>query len=193
MSHQCPTTDTPHILPGPHFRSEVPSVEIEILRGRARQLFRQVSGRVFLIGTAADCDMVLGDLQFPEVYAYLFLSEQGVSLRYLEAGPALMVNGRLVQAAAIFDGDVLRMANYEFVIHIEWDDRPQKRKSPISRSSQATFQDPESLEQVEELLCDVRGALQDLIAFEDSNTTNQSGKVLSPRPIFSHNSGRATA
>ena len=46
---------------GPHFRARLPRVEIEILRGRARDLVREVTFPVFLIGTADDCDLVLGD------------------------------------------------------------------------------------------------------------------------------------
>ena len=193
MRRQAPTTDVPHILPGPHFRSNLPGVEIEILRGRARQLFRKVSARVFLIGTAADCDMVLGDSQFPEVYAYLFLSDQGVVLRYLGAGPVLTVNSRLVQSAAVFDGDMLRMANYEFAIHIDWDDRPERKKRRDSRANHALQTEPEALAQVEELLCDVRNAVLADKADATDGPHGMPGKSRRSGPLFSKRSGRASA
>ena len=188
MRSQSPSKDNPHILPGPHFRSKFPNVEIEILRGRARQLFRKISSRVFLIGTAADCDMVLGDPHFPEVYAYLFLSDQGVSLRYLGAGPVLTVNGRLVQSAALFDGDILRMASYEFVVHMDWDAGPERTKSKDSRTSHAAEEEQIGLEQVEELLCEVRGVV------ETSDPPQVSGTHPPQlRKLFTRRSGRASA
>ena len=188
MRSQSPTKDNPHILPGPHFRSKFPNVEIEILRGRARQPFRKISSRAFLIGTAADCDMALGDPQFPEVYAYLFLSDQGVSLRYLGAGPILTVNGRLVQSAALFDGDVLRMASYEFLVHIDWNAGPERKKSKDSRTSHTAEEEQIGLEQVEELLCEVRGV------FETSDPPWASSENQPRlRKIFTRRSGRETA
>jgi hypothetical protein len=61
-----------HSLPSPYSFSIGPQVSLENTRGRVQQRVRQVKNRVFLIGAATDCDLVLGDLQFPEAYAYLF-------------------------------------------------------------------------------------------------------------------------
>src|SRR4029078_11695807 len=58
-----------------------PSVALEITRGRVQQRLRPVRGRVFLIGTASDCDLVLGDLTFSEAYAYLLLQGPEVTTR----------------------------------------------------------------------------------------------------------------
>ena len=51
---------------GPHYPTSSPKVQLEIVRGQARHKIRPVDVPVFLIGTAEDCDMVLGDFQFPE-------------------------------------------------------------------------------------------------------------------------------
>lgn len=103
----------PHVLPYP------PRVTLEIVRGRARRLVRRVLPPVFLIGAASDCDLVLGDEQFPEAFAYVYVTAEGVTIRHLGAAPDLRVNGRPVETAALADGDRLAMGPYEFAINIE--------------------------------------------------------------------------
>ncbi len=109
-----------HNCSGPHFPSSLPTVALEIRRGRAHDLVRPVEVPVFLIGTAHDCDMVLGDPQFPEVYTYLFINDNGVSVRHLGTGPELTVNGVVHHSAQIEDGDRIRCGSYEFVVRVEW-------------------------------------------------------------------------
>jgi len=75
---------------------------------------------VFLIGGARDCDLVLGDPQFPEIHAYLFITEDGVSVRHLGAGPDLTVDGRVVHCTWLDDGARIRTGPFEFHICIEW-------------------------------------------------------------------------
>ena len=95
-------------------QAQLPWVELEITRGQARRRVRKVEVPVFLIGTADDCDLVLGDPQFPEVHSYLFLSADGVWVRRLGSEPAGSVEGRLVKSAQLCDGDHVRMGAYEF-------------------------------------------------------------------------------
>jgi hypothetical protein len=92
-------------------------VELEILRGRARQRLRLVEVPVFLIGTAGDCDLVLAEPGIPPVHTYLYLRPEGVSIRAL-APPPLTVNGRVVENALLADGDQFGIGPFEFVIHI---------------------------------------------------------------------------
>ncbi len=116
--------DAPHIRidtqshPAPHALSRPPRVTLEIVRGRARRLLRRVNPPVFLIGAAADCDLVLADAQFPEAYAYVYVTAEGVSLRHLGANPALRLNGRPIESAILDDGDRLEMGPFEFQINI---------------------------------------------------------------------------
>ena len=167
----------PKILPGPHFRSSLPVVELEIVQGKARSLTRQVQGPVYLIGTAADCDLVLGDLQFPEVFAYLFLTERGVSVRRLGTGPVLTVNGRLVQSTPLFDGDVLSTGRYQFCPRIQWihNAKPGLRNS--SEDPVRKVATEQAIAEVNDLLCSVRRALQDLPNPEISRPLVLSGKL----------------
>src|SRR5262245_37404270 len=84
--------------PQPHILPLAPRVALEITRGRVQQRIRPVRGRVFLIGTANDCDLVLGDLTFPDVYAYVFILDAKVAIRRLGAGPDLVVNEELMES-----------------------------------------------------------------------------------------------
>jgi hypothetical protein len=93
-------------------------VTLEIVRGKVRQRLRPVSGRVFLIGTASDCDLVLGDLSFPEVYAYLFVDGTKVTIRRLGSGPALSVGGDSTERSELFQGDEVRFGPFELRLMI---------------------------------------------------------------------------
>ncbi|MBC7855649.1 MAG: hypothetical protein IAF94_19635 [Pirellulaceae bacterium] len=111
---------------GPHFLPQLPQVDLEILRGKASRRIREVSPPVFLIGAAEDCDLVLGDVRFPEAYAYLYVTVRGVSVRHLGDGPELNVNGELTESALLTDGDILELGAYEFQLHIQ-DRSPRSR------------------------------------------------------------------
>ncbi|MBI3836314.1 MAG: hypothetical protein HY288_00075 [Planctomycetia bacterium] len=97
-----------------------PKVELEITRGRAQQRVREVRGAAFLIGTASDCDLVLGDPQFAEVHSYLLLSPTRVTVRHLGFGPGLSVAGQDVTWATLRHNDELRTGPYEFRVRIHW-------------------------------------------------------------------------
>ena len=60
-----PNSHNQHDLTGPHYRRTLPRVRLEIRRGKAQNKIRTVTGPVYLIGTASDCDLVLveGDSQ----------------------------------------------------------------------------------------------------------------------------------
>lgn len=98
--------------------SRLPRVMLEIVRGRARRLVRRIAPPVFLIGAAADCDLVLADEQFPDAFAYVYVTATGVSIRHLGSRPDLLVNGEMVESALLDDGDRLQMGPYEFQINI---------------------------------------------------------------------------
>lgn len=94
-------------------------MQLEITRGRAKFKLRRVVGRVYLIGTASDSDLVLGDPQFPEAFAYLIRGSFGVHLGWLGLGPELTVNGQPIETArTLCHQDRLRMGPYEFRVHL---------------------------------------------------------------------------
>lgn len=95
-----------------------PNVELVITRGRARNRVRPVASPVFMIGTAPDCDLVLGDDRFPEVHAYLLLGQGPILLRWLGLDPEITVNGAQVDHVSLRDMDRLRTGPYEFLVRI---------------------------------------------------------------------------
>lgn len=143
---------------------KLPRVELQILRGRARNKLRRIEVPVFLIGSARDCDLVLADPDLPEVHTYLYVNRGGVSVRRIAESPALAIDGREVQSATIVDGQKLQIGRYEFAVQI---DNPLKVRTPEEetdsprRASQFdTPQDHPGLSLVRALLDDVRAALK---------------------------------
>jgi len=151
-------------------RAGLPNVQLEIIRGLARHRIRPVRVPVFLIGSADDCDLVLGDPDFPEVHTYLFVTAGGVSARHLGAGAPLLVDGRIVRSAVLHDGDVLASGPYEFRIRI---DSPQPdssgdrridsgrplRESARSLPRRSASSSSPGLAQAQVLLRDIRSVL----------------------------------
>ncbi len=100
------------------------AVWLEITRGRVRQRLRAVRGPAFLIGTAGDCDLVLGDDTFPDAYAYLLVQDENISIRRVGDGPELLVNGETIEAGDLFHGD--QVAFGPFTLRMVIRERPQR-------------------------------------------------------------------
>ena len=105
--------------PNPQTSPPSPAVCLEIKRGRAKKRTRQVMSPMFLIGTASDCDMVLGDPAFPETYAYLLVRQNGVTVRRVGSGPELLVNGEAVETAELVADDRLAFGPFELAVQIQ--------------------------------------------------------------------------
>ena len=166
-----PVSRGPQASPQPQSLPGRLQVELEIVRGQARQTRRQVVGKVFLIGSAADCDLVIGDAQFPDAYAYLYVQPDGVTVRHLGVGPGLVVRGGRVQTAQVQDGDVLECGAYAFRISIRHsqpkEDGKSTSHSPISTLPEKSATIPSADDvlavsvgrsQVHQLLADIAAA-----------------------------------
>jgi hypothetical protein len=179
-----------------------PRVTLEIVRGRARRLLRRVAPPVFLIGRAADCDLVLADEQFPEAYAYVYVTTGGVTVRHLGATPELLVNGRPLESVTLEDGDRLEMGPYEFQINIHVED-PRGGGIRAHDDDCATIPyDVLGLDaaagQVRHLLAEVRQTLNvrplDLHVFDGPQAAGRKQlKELSRRPLAGIVTRRASA
>jgi len=151
-----------HSLPGPHILSVGPRVSLEVTRGRVQERMRPVRGRVFLIGAANDCDLVLGDLQFPDAYAYVFVTGHEVSIRRLGAGPTLTVCGDVVESSELFHGDFIAFGPFELRVRI---DEPSNSRTggrslaPHCRPLSDGDDSDEAVDEVRLLLADIRRAL----------------------------------
>jgi hypothetical protein len=151
-----------HSLPQPHILPAAPRVSLEILRGRVRERRREIPGKVFLIGSAADCDLVLGDLQFPEAYAYIFVSGTEVTIRRLGSGPVLAVCGQSVETADLFHGDLLEFGPFELRVIVDYPPRPVRHGGDTTFTEDQEHDDDgqeEAIDEVRGLLSDVRQAL----------------------------------
>jgi predicted component of type VI protein secretion system len=144
-------------------RTDLPQVELEIIRGRARQRRRRIEVPVFLIGSAPDCDLVLADNSFPEVHTYIYVNKQGVSVRRLGEGPELRVNGNSVQTARLVEGERLQLGSYEFAVHVALppdgdiaDDEP----SSFTAETELLSAPPAGVAAVLALLADIRATLR---------------------------------
>lgn len=112
------------------------AVWVEITRGRVRERLRAVRGPAFLIGTAHDCDLVLGDQTFADAYAYILVQNDKVTIRRVGSGPELQVNGDAIDVTELYHGDELTCGPFEFRMVIR--ERPQRlavEAAPIAVSS----------------------------------------------------------
>jgi len=152
-----------HSLPSPHSFRVGPQVSLEITRGRVQQRIRHVKSRVFLIGAATDCDLVLGDLQFPEAYAYLFVNGSEVTIRRLGSGPDLVVCDECVESVDLFHGDLVAFGPFEFQVRI---DEPPGNRHKTRRLDAHDYLPPDDDEaadgsEVHLFLADIRRALNE--------------------------------
>lgn len=149
--------------PQPHLLPPAPRVSLEIVRGKVRERMRQIRGKVFLIGAASDCDLVLGDLQFPEAYAYVFVSGSDVSIRRLGTGPILHVCGEEVESSELFHGDLIQTGPFELRVVIDHPPRRARTDSAVGRwheqSSDDDTDEESAVDEVRSLLADIRQAL----------------------------------
>jgi len=106
------------------------AVWVEIVRGRVRQRIRAVRRPAFLIGTAQDCDLVLGDQTFPDAYAYVLVQDEKVTIRRVGDGPPLFINGERVDSADLYHGDRIGLGQFELRIVIR--ERPQLAVTELS-------------------------------------------------------------
>jgi predicted component of type VI protein secretion system len=93
-------------------------VELLITVGRARQRIRRVTGPVFLIGSAMDCDLILGDALVPSVHSYILVTAQGVRLRHLGAAPEIRINGQPLEVVRLEDLDQIDIGQFSFEVRI---------------------------------------------------------------------------
>ena len=109
-----------HRIDRPGAATDLPTVQLEITRGRAQRKSREVRGTTFLIGTAADCDLVLADPRFDELHSYLYVTPGGITIRQLGEGPALTVDGQTVRWATLDEGSTIEMGPYTFRLQVRW-------------------------------------------------------------------------
>jgi hypothetical protein len=148
--------------PRPHLLPAAPRVSVEILRGRVRRRIRELSSKVYLLGTASDCDLVLGDEQFPEAYAYIFVAGLAIKIRRLGTGPVLTVNDEEVESAELTHGDVVDMGPFSLRVIV---DHPPRRGGdpddfrPLDFGPASDAGTADAIDEIQSLLADIRQTL----------------------------------
>lgn len=106
--------------------------QLTITQGKTAWPHRGVRQRVFTIGRGSECDLVLGDPQFPEIHCYLWFRDGELRLRALTDQPLLTVNGEEIEVVTLHSGDRIRTGPYQWVVEIAedspGDDRRPKRR-----------------------------------------------------------------
>lgn len=101
-----------------------------IERGDARRAVRPIERPVYVIGAAADCDMVLGDSQFSDYHAYIYVRDGIVTLRHLGPAPDMTVNGREVRWGELKHMDRIRFGPYQLQLRLRPALSPEDGDSP---------------------------------------------------------------
>lgn len=133
----------------------LPQVALEITRGRAKHKRRDVRSQAFLIGSAPDSDLVLGDPRFDELHSYVYLSPRKVTIRRLGGGPPLCVGEQAVSVATLEDSDRVQMGPYEFQVRIDWRGAQRRDRRPAQAVAGHTPVSIENDPALERLLCDI--------------------------------------
>jgi hypothetical protein len=207
MSSFVARIDEPQQPQPPHVKWPETVLGLEIVRGQARQMFRPITGPVFMIGTAVDCDLVLADAAFPETYLYLYIKDDAVSIRRFGVGPELFVDEVETDVAELPLGSVIQFGPYAFRLTQQTgggrgpdDDRPDPKPDDelelITRGDDfepfdfSAWQrdDSAAIDKVRALLAEVRASLQ-------SARTPAAIRVYSPKmpPLDSRRLRRQSA
>ncbi|WP_207397232.1 FHA domain-containing protein [Bremerella alba] len=136
---------------------------LRIARGQVNQREREIEVPVFTLGSASECDLPLGDQQFPELYAYILRTHEGYRLRCLTADPILTVNGEDTVATQLKNGDRIRCGPYEFHFQKSANSLAQSPEMPQSEPPAVAMhwvandgQGQDGIEAVHRLLRDIR-------------------------------------
>jgi hypothetical protein len=121
-----------------------------------------LSSKVYLLGTASDCDLVLGDEQFPEAYAYIFVAGLAIKIRRLGTGPVLAVNDEEVESAELTHGDIVDMGPFSLRVIV---DHPPRRGGdpddirPLDFGPASDAAAADAIDEIQSLLADIRQTL----------------------------------
>ncbi|PQO34694.1 hypothetical protein DTL21_14415 [Bremerella cremea] len=156
---------------GSDSRNRGRGAELLISRGQASFRIRHIESSVFMLGSSDECDLVLGDDQFPELYAYILRTDGGYQLRCLAAEPVLTVNAEDALLSHLEDGDRIRCGPYEFRFHqtAASPDRPAEAAkmvpTPATKAAWVATdgQGQEGVAAVRRLLRDIQSRLSDPI------------------------------
>lgn len=136
--------------------------QLTITQGKTAWPHRAVRQRVFTIGRGAECDLVLGDPQFPEIHCYLWFREGELRLRALTDQPLLTVNGEAVEVVTLNSGDRIRTGPYQWVVEIAEESPGNDRRPKRDDNDQINSYWPDhdqAIETARKLLVEIQAEL----------------------------------
>lgn len=97
----------------------LPTIWLEIARGRTRYPRRPVLTDRFLIGAGSNCHLQLGGDGIPFLHSLLAIDPSAVSIEAFVPWPELTVNGQPLRTAVLGDGDEIGIGPFRFTIHLQ--------------------------------------------------------------------------
>jgi len=99
---------------------------LEILSGKTKFPNRPMPRGRLSIGAGQKCWLQLGGPGIPEIHSWLEVGRKEIALYVFEEEPAIQVNGSKVQFALLKGGESLQIGTFEFQIHTQIIDEPDK-------------------------------------------------------------------
>lgn len=157
------------------------TVSLRIVRGKAQRKKRLVHSPVFMIGAGCDCDLVLADSRIPELHSYLFVRDEGVSIRRMAEAPELHVNGIACEGSDLKTNDLIQINTFVFAVEIAADAKASRLVGfPVFDPSAC---DP--MDEIRALIRDVRESLKEeaqwrLVLGDEPGADRESSFVPAP-------------
>jgi chromosome segregation ATPase len=108
----------PAHVPSPGAPPPLPAVSLELRIGSALPTTHDVHEVSFLVGTVPGCDLRLPGANLPSVLCLLSRHSTGVTLRKLATVLPITINDRAVMAAALVDGDRIKLGAAELRVRV---------------------------------------------------------------------------
>ncbi|MDG2390797.1 MAG: hypothetical protein P8M30_15920 [Planctomycetaceae bacterium] len=99
---------------------------LEIMSGKTKFPNRPMPRGRLSIGASAKCWLQLGGPGIPEIHSWMEVGRKEVALYVFEEEPSIQVNGSKVQFALLKGGESLQIGTFEFQIHVNVTDEPDK-------------------------------------------------------------------
>ncbi len=94
----------------------LPSLCLEICRGRTKFPQRPISTDRFLIGSGEHCDLRLGGDKTPILHSMIRFENDELLLEAFAFTPPLQVNGQVKECVVIHEGDHIEIGSFAFVV-----------------------------------------------------------------------------
>jgi|GEM_PF-1870590 len=99
---------------------------LEIMSGKTKFPNRPMPRGRLSIGASSKCWLQLGGPGIPEIHSWMEVGRKEIALYVFEEEPSIQVNGSKVQFALLKGGESLQIGPFEFQIHVNVNDEPDK-------------------------------------------------------------------